>query len=58
MAGHLGAARITVQNIQVARVDQENNLLYLRGAVPGPNGGYLVVENPAASPVEGEKYYA
>jgi len=44
MAGHLGNARITVQNIQVARVDQENNLLYLRGAVPGPNGGYLVVE--------------
>jgi len=44
MAGHLGSARITVQNIQVARVDQENNLLYLRGAVPGPNGGYLVVE--------------
>jgi large subunit ribosomal protein L3 len=44
MAGHLGAARITVQNIHVARVDQENNLLYLRGAVPGPNGGYLVVE--------------
>jgi large subunit ribosomal protein L3 len=44
MAGHLGAARTTVQNIQVARVDQENNLLYLRGAVPGPNGGYLVVE--------------
>jgi large subunit ribosomal protein L3 len=44
MAGHLGAARITVQNIQVERVDQENNLLYLRGAVPGPNGGYLVVE--------------
>lgn len=44
MAGHLGAARITVQNIHVERVDQENNLLYLRGAVPGPNGGYLVVE--------------
>ena len=44
MAGHLGSARITVQNIQVARVDQENNLLYLRGAVPGPEGGYLVVE--------------
>ena len=44
MAGHLGAARITVQNIHVARVDQENNLLYLRGAVPGPEGGYLVVE--------------
>src|SRR6185295_4832011 len=44
MAGHLGAARITVQNILVERVDSENNLLYLRGAVPGPEGGYLVVE--------------
>jgi large subunit ribosomal protein L3 len=44
MAGHLGAARITVQNIRVERVDQENNLLYLRGAVPGPDGGYLLVE--------------
>jgi large subunit ribosomal protein L3 len=44
MAGHLGSARITVQNIRVERVDQEKNLLYLRGAVPGPNGGYLVVE--------------
>jgi large subunit ribosomal protein L3 len=44
MAGHLGAARVTVQNIRVERVDQENNLLYLRGAVPGPNGAYLVVE--------------
>jgi large subunit ribosomal protein L3 len=44
MAGHLGAARVTVQNIRVVRVDQENNLLYLRGAVPGPDGGYLVVE--------------
>ena len=44
MAGHLGAARITVQNIRVERVDQENNLLYLNGAVPGPEGGYLLVE--------------
>jgi large subunit ribosomal protein L3 len=44
MAGHLGSARITVQNLRVERVDQENNLLYLRGAVPGPPGGYLVVE--------------
>jgi large subunit ribosomal protein L3 len=44
MAGHLGDARITVQNIRVERVDQENNLLYLRGAVPGPPGAYLVVE--------------
>jgi large subunit ribosomal protein L3 len=44
MAGHLGNAQITVRNLSVERVDQENNLLYLRGAVPGPAGGYLVVE--------------
>ena len=44
MAGHLGNDRVTVRNIRVERVDQENNLLYLRGAVPGPAGGYLVVE--------------
>jgi large subunit ribosomal protein L3 len=44
MAGHLGHKRVTVQNLSVARIDQENNLLYLRGAVPGPNGGYVVVE--------------
>ena len=44
MAGHLGNARVTVQNLRVARVDQENNLLFLRGAVPGPAGAYLVVE--------------
>jgi large subunit ribosomal protein L3 len=44
MAGHLGNSRVTVQNLRVARVDQENNLLFVRGAVPGPTGGYLVVE--------------
>jgi large subunit ribosomal protein L3 len=44
MAGHLGNDRVTVRNMRVERVDQENNLLYLRGAVPGPAGGYLVLE--------------
>jgi large subunit ribosomal protein L3 len=44
MAGHMGDHRVTVQNIRIERVDQENNLIYLRGAVPGPPGAYLVVE--------------
>ena len=44
MAGHMGNQRVTVRNMRVVRVDKENNLLYLRGAVPGPPGGYLVVE--------------
>jgi len=44
MAGHLGNSRVTVRNLRVARVDQENNLLFVRGAVPGPTGGYVLVE--------------
>ena len=44
MAGHMGNARVTVRNVRVARVDQENNLLFVHGAVPGPAGAYVVVE--------------
>jgi large subunit ribosomal protein L3 len=44
MAGHMGNARVTTQNLRVARVDKENNLLFVHGAVPGPAGGYVVVE--------------
>jgi large subunit ribosomal protein L3 len=44
MAGHLGHGRVTVRNLRVARIDQENNLLFVHGAVPGPAGGYVVVE--------------
>jgi large subunit ribosomal protein L3 len=40
----MGMDRVTVQNLRVVRVDQENNLLFVRGAVPGPTGGYVVVE--------------
>jgi large subunit ribosomal protein L3 len=44
MAGHLGNKRVTVRNVQVAKVDQENNLLFVRGAVPGAAGGYVLIE--------------
>ena len=44
MAGHYGAARCTVRNLKVVRVDADNNLLLVRGAIPGPNGGYLVIK--------------
>lgn len=43
MAGHYGAARSTVRNLKVVRVDVANNLLLVRGAVPGPNGGLVVI---------------
>jgi large subunit ribosomal protein L3 len=43
MAGHLGAVRRTARNLKLVRIDLENNLLVVRGAVPGPNGGYVMI---------------
>ena len=43
MGGHLGAARITVKTHRLVSIDQENNLLVIKGSVPGPAGGYVVV---------------
>ena len=45
MAGHLGAETVTVQNLTVAKVDAENNLIAVKGAIPGPNGGIVVVRD-------------
>lgn len=41
--GHMGHQRVTVKNLLVVKVDPEENLLVVRGAVPGPAGGYLVI---------------
>jgi large subunit ribosomal protein L3 len=41
--GHMGAARCTVGGLKVVKIDAERNLLLVRGAVPGPNGGLLYV---------------
>jgi large subunit ribosomal protein L3 len=43
MAGHMGAERVTIQTLEVVRVDVERNLLLIRGAVPGAPGGELIV---------------
>ncbi len=43
MAGQYGNARITTRNLQVVSIDAENNLLLVRGAVPGPNGGFVSI---------------
>ena len=43
MAGHLGSERVTVQNLSVVKVDVENNLIAIKGSVPGPNGGIVVI---------------
>lgn len=44
MAGHMGAARVTTQNLEVVRVDAERNLLLIKGAVPGAIGGDVIVK--------------
>lgn len=43
MAGHMGHERVTIQNLQVLRVDLERNLLLVKGSVPGPNKGLVLV---------------
>ena len=45
MAGHYGVERVTVQNLEIVKVDAERNLLLIKGAVPGPNGALLEVRN-------------
>jgi len=43
MAGHMGDDQVTVRNLEVVDIDLEDNLLLVKGAVPGPNGGYVIV---------------
>ena len=43
MGGHMGHAQVTVRNLEVIDVDTEDNVLAVKGAVPGPNGGYVLV---------------
>jgi large subunit ribosomal protein L3 len=50
MAGRMGHARVTTQNLTVHRVDTERGLLLIKGAVPGPRGGLLLVKTAAKGP--------
>ena len=43
MAGHYGNETVTVQNLKIAKVDAENNLIAIKGAIPGPKGGIVVI---------------
>ncbi len=44
MPGHYGHERCTSRNLKVVRVGAENRLLLVRGAVPGPNGGFVMIK--------------
>ena len=43
MAGQYGNIQVTIRNLKVVSIDEENNLIMVRGAIPGPNGGFLIV---------------
>lgn len=43
MPGHMGSERVTIQNLRICRMDNDRNLLFVKGGVPGPNGGYVTV---------------
>lgn len=45
LAGHMGAEQVTVQNLEIVKVDVENNLIALKGAIPGPKGGVVCIIN-------------
>jgi len=45
MPGHMGAENVTVQNLEIVKIDAENNLIAIKGAVPGPNGGLVRIVN-------------
>ncbi len=51
-AGHMGVEQVTVQNLDVVKVDPELNMIVLRGAVPGPKGGIVYIKNTVKTIVE------
>jgi large subunit ribosomal protein L3 len=50
MAGHMGAARVTTQNVQVVRTDTDRGLIMVKGAVPGSKGGWVTIKDAVKKP--------
>jgi large subunit ribosomal protein L3 len=51
MAGHMGAARVTTQNLQVVRTDADRGLIMVKGAVPGSKGGWVTIKDAVKKPI-------
>ena len=45
LAGHLGHEKVTVQNLSIVKIDAENNLIAIKGAIPGPKGSFVVIKD-------------
>ncbi|MEM7525613.1 MAG: 50S ribosomal protein L3, partial [Pseudomonadota bacterium] len=50
MAGHMGAARVTTQNLQVVKTDADRGLIMIKGAVPGSKGGWVTIKDAVKKP--------
>lgn len=57
MAGHMGAARVTTQNLQVVRTDADRGLIMVKGAVPGSKGGWVTVKDAVKKPTADNVVY-
>jgi large subunit ribosomal protein L3 len=57
MAGHMGAARITTQNLQVVRTDADRGLIMVKGAVPGSKGGWVTIKDAVKKPASDNVIY-
>ena len=44
MAGHMGAAHVTVQNLKVSAIHKDKSLILIKGAIPGPKGGKVIIK--------------
>ena len=57
MAGHMGAAKVTTQNLQVVKTDSDRGLLMIKGAVPGSKGGWVTVKDAVKKPAADSTVY-
>jgi large subunit ribosomal protein L3 len=51
MAGQMGATRVTTQNLEIVRTDADRGLILIRGAVPGPKGGWVLIKDAVKRPL-------
>ena len=57
MAGHMGAARVTVQNLEVVKTDADRGIIWVRGAVPGSKGGWVTIKDAVKKPAHDNAVY-
>ena len=57
MAGHMGNTRVTTQNIQVVSIDVDRGLIFVKGAVPGPKGGWVTLKDAVKKPAHSDAIY-